>query len=91
MVPLRATKFIFTSNHSISSWYTSARLDLNALYRRIDVVRIYYAKGGIYEELRNPDSADGSAMRNLVEAAWERHFPGFVDRQSQEENTVVLH
>lgn len=84
MVPLRATKFIFTSNHSISSWYTSARLDLNALYRRIDVVRVYYAKGGVYEELRNPDSADGSAMRNLVEASWEKHFPGFVDRQSQE-------
>lgn len=87
--PLLATKFIFTSNHSVSSWYSSDKVTqhLDALYRRIDVVRIYYAPydpalGARYEELRNPSPSDGSIMRRMVEEAWERHFPGFIDAQS---------
>lgn len=75
MHPLVAQNFIFTSNHSPSDWYTNVhgRLDLDALYRRLDIVRVYYASRQ-YEELHNPDSTDGSKFRRLVEDCWRKHM-----------------
>lgn len=72
-VPFLATDIVITSNYLPDTWYQKDGINILALYRRLDAVRIYHGMDLFFELLNDPESIrdrDGIRLRDEVVKYW---------------------